>query len=163
MGRGRTADAETPFSVQRRPGDRQGHDTEGSIMLRGLTIAAGSFVGATAILGGFELVAGWPRQQPTEWLAGTPFDDYLVPGILLTAGVGGTSTAAAVAAARRSPHWPKRTELAGGVLAGWILAEITLLNQPNAPTITELVYLALGVSLLATGAAARHAADRSHP
>lgn len=132
-------------------------------MLRGMTIAGGSFVGATAVLGAVELITGWPRRQPTEWLAGTPFDDYVVPGILLAAGVGGSSTAAAIAAVRRSPRWPELADLAGGALIAWILAELALLDQPDAPTITELVYLALGASLLATGAAARCNVVRRDP
>lgn len=60
-----------------------------------------------------------------------------------------------MAAAHRCRHWPELVGLAGGVLTGWVLTEIALLDQPEAPTVAELVYLTLAAGRLAIGAAAR--------
>ncbi len=115
-----------------------------SRLLRGLAVSLTGFVSATALFGGVELLTGWPRRQPTEWLAGTPFDSYAVPGLLLAGLVGGSNAVAAWATARRSPRWPELTTAAGVVLLGWIAAEVALLDQPEAPTPIEWTYAGIG-------------------
>jgi len=45
-----------------------------------------AFIGLTAILGGFQLVldpTGIKSNLSLEWLAGSPFQDYFVPGLIL--------------------------------------------------------------------------------
>ena len=82
-----------------------------------LLILAG-FVALTAIGGGIALAAGLEGERfPAEWLEGSPFEDYRVPGLIL-AGVGG---------------------------------EIRMLNQPSAPTATEVLYLAFATAMVVLG------------
>lgn len=72
----------------------------GSVVL--LTLDA--FVALTALGGGVALVAGLEEGRfPLEWLRGTPFTSYTLPGLLLAALVGGS---AAVAEARAPRCWP---------------------------------------------------------
>ena len=119
--------------------------------IRRVTTVLAGFVGVTAVLGGVELVTGYPVQQPVEWLAGTPFDSYLVPGLLLAAAVGGSAVLAFVAAIRSDPRWPRAAIVAGVVLCGWIVAEMVMLDQPTTPTVAEVGYLLVGACLVALG------------
>ena len=45
-----------------------------------------AFIGLTAILGGFELVSdptGTKSNLPLEWLGGSPFPNFFIPGLIL--------------------------------------------------------------------------------
>lgn len=123
--------------------------------MRRIVIALAGFVAVTALFGGFELITGIPTQQPAEWLDGTPFESYLIPGVLLAAVVGGSAVAAVGMVLRRSPAWPSWTVASGAVLTGWITAEAVLLNQPSAPTPIEIGYFSIGIILIVAGWAAR--------
>lgn len=124
---------------------------------RGSAVVSG-FVAVTACLGGVELLTGWPREQPAAWLEGTPFDSYRVPGLLLGGLVGGSAALASWSAVRQRRRWPEASALAGAVLAGWTVAEVGMLNQPEAPTPIEWWYGGLGAALIAAGASARRRA-----
>lgn len=58
------------------------------------------------------------QNVPREWLEGSPFDDYFVPALILFVGVGGSMSAAAIAAASGGREW--------GVVLGLIAAVILL-------------------------------------
>jgi hypothetical protein len=110
------------------------------------------FVALTAIGGGLALVLGLEAERFTpDWLEGTPFRSYLVPGLLLSLAVGGSAMAAAVAIIV-GWHGGFLSALAGLVLVGWIVGEVAILNQPS-PTRTEGVYLATGLLILALAGA----------
>jgi hypothetical protein len=127
--------------------------------IRRVTTVLAGFVGVTAVLGGVELVTGYPVRQPVEWLAGTPFDSFVVPGFLLAVIVGGSAVVAFLAAIRSDPRWPWAAIVAGGVLCGWIVAEMVMLDQPTTPTVAEVAYLAIGACLLVLGWRATTAAQ----
>ena len=127
--------------------------------IRRVTAVLAGFVGVTAVLGGVELITGFPIRQPVEWLAGTPFDSYLVPGLLLAGIVGGSAALAFIAALRADPRWPRAAIVAGVVLCGWIVAEMVLLDQPTTPTVAEVAYLVIGACLVVLGWRATAAAQ----
>jgi hypothetical protein len=108
----------------------------------------------STILGGIAIVFGLDN-FPREWLAGTPFSDYLIPGLILGLVVGGLAAIAAVATARNARLGGVLSVLAGGVLAGWIGGELVLLNQngaassPRSPV--EAVFLLLGLVIVVLG------------
>ncbi len=111
------------------------------------------FVALTAIGGGIAILAGLERGNfPQEWLEGTPFESYTIPGVLLAVLVGGSSSAAAVTLPLSSGAGTVLSMIAGAVLTGWIIGEIRILNTPGVSK-TEVVYLVLGVALIAIGAA----------
>jgi hypothetical protein len=90
-----------------------------------------------------------------EWLEGTPLTSYRIPGVDLGGVVGGSSTVAAAAALRNRWRWPDVTTAAGAVLAGWVLTEVAMLNQPEAPTPVEYVCLGVGLAEIGLGIAGR--------
>ena len=116
-----------------------------------LAVVDGS-VALTAIGGGLALVLGLEATRfGPEWLEGTPFRTYLVPGLLLSLPVGGSAAVATVATIL-GWHGGLLSALAGLVLVGWIVGEVAILNQP-APTRTEGVYFVTGLFILALAGA----------
>jgi hypothetical protein len=117
---------------------------------RWLVAALALFAAVSAIAGGFGLIASRPGDPlvPSSLLAHTPFESFLVPGLLLGVVVGGTSAAAAILVWRRSRFAIDALVLAGGALAVWILAEVALLRELHG---LHVVYGALGIAILGLG------------
>ena len=104
----------------------------------------------SALAGGVELLV-WPygtRNLPLELLDGTPFNTFMLPGLLLAVLVGGASLAAAALIMRRGRHAAEVTALAGATLVIWLAAEMALLRTPH---LLHVVYGTMGLVLLATG------------
>jgi len=84
---------------------------------------------------------------PPEWLAGTPFDSWVLPGIGLLVANGILPTVALLGEARRRP-WAAFAHVAvGGVLVGWIALQLVVIGYV-APAF-QVGYLALGAVILA--------------
>jgi hypothetical protein len=116
-----------------------------------------AFVALTAIGGGAAIVTGADRFPP-EWLRGSPFDDYAVPGLILATVVGASAAVAAATTWRRPRLAAQASFVAGAILAGWVIGEVVLLNQNGAATSprspVEAIYFAVGVIMILSGSAA---------
>jgi len=123
--------------------------------LRAVLALADAAVAVTAIGGGFALVAGLEASRfPAAWLEGTPFDSYVVPGLLLTVVVGGSAAVGAVLALVGSRYAGSASLIAGLILVSWIVGEIVFLTgDGELVSVTELLYLGLGLLLVALGTA----------
>ena len=120
---------------------------ENSVLESLLTIAS-IFVMLTSIMGGILMLTGLENNNLSfNLLAGTPFTDFFVPGILLIAIVGSTSTLSTIAFVKNMSSKAIIGILCGAVLSSWITIEILLLNQPG-PTVIEIVYLGLGLVMI---------------
>jgi hypothetical protein len=85
--------------------------------------------------------------MPPEWLAGTPFDSWVLPGIGLLVAIGIVPTVALLGEAWRRP-WAALAHVAvGGVLVGWIALQLVVIGYVAPPL--QIGYLALGVVILA--------------
>jgi hypothetical protein len=73
-----------------------------------------ALVALSAIAGGLWLVAG-SSTLPLEWLQGTPFSDYTIPGLLLAIVVGGSALLAA-ATVFIHREWAVLVSVAAGLL-----------------------------------------------
>ncbi len=110
-------------------------------------LALTSFSALTAIGGGVGVLVtglGIPKSQ----LEGTPFDSFLVPGLLLAIAVGGSLATAAVSLLQRV-RWQGRVAMAsGGVMLGWIAVESLMIHDGRplqiAVAVTSLLILLLG-------------------
>lgn len=94
-----------------------------------LTVILLLFLGISAMVGGIMLVAdpaGGIIGMPAELLIGTPFNNYLIPGIILIAANGLLSLAIAVLAIRSSRNYHLLAILQGIILAGWLSAELVI-------------------------------------
>jgi hypothetical protein len=115
------------------------------------------FVALTAAAGGFALVSGAEAMRfPPDMLRGTPFSDYLVPGLILAVVVGGSATAAGALTWLRPAAGARASVAAGLVLMGWIAGEVVLLGA-SARSWLEPFYFALGLSMLTLGLLTREA------
>jgi hypothetical protein len=125
----------------------------GAMPHRRLVIGLGLFSAISAIGGGAELIL-WPRGNqfvPIELIRQTPFETFLIPGLLLTGIVGGASLASSVLAWRRSRAAIDATIVAGGALTVWIVAEAAMLRAVHW---LHVLYGTLGVLILWLGVVA---------
>ena len=88
---------------------------------------------------------------PLDWLDGTPFDDYFIPGLILFTVLGLFPLAVAWALWRRH-RWARGGSLLVGLaLVVWILVEILMVGyQPEPPL--QAIYGFLGLLILGLAA-----------
>lgn len=87
-----------------------------------------AFVALTSIACGIGLMVG-AVQFPLAWLAGTPFSDYTVPGLVMAAVVGGSSFLAAEAILAGREGGVVASALAGLLLMGFEVAEVAMIDR----------------------------------
>lgn len=99
----------------------------------GLLVVA-AFVAITAFLGGTALVLGVivpsltsVLTPPVEYLDGTPFSSYLIPGIVLAVVVAGTQAIAFAMELRRHPWADAATAVAGFAVLVWIFVQMVFI------------------------------------
>lgn len=107
-------------------------------MIRVMLLTVQALVAVTSIAGGLVMVWGsWPGvdksglppevQLPVEYLGGSPFSSYLVPGLLLAVIVGGTHTVAFVLLLRRRGLASMAAATAGYSILVWIFVQMALI------------------------------------
>jgi hypothetical protein len=82
---------------------------------------------------------------PIAFLSGTPFDSYLVPGLILGLVVGGTQLVAAIMFQRRRAASLVWCVVAGFGMMIWIFLEIAIIKQYS---FLQSIYFGLGVAEL---------------
>jgi hypothetical protein len=104
-------------------------------------------VGVNA-LGGMAYALAGAAAVPDEWLDGTPFDSYFVPGLYLGVVVGGSCLAAAYATVRNRSDARIAGYGASAVLVSWIVTQVAMIGyrSPLQPLIAAtglvIAYLA---------------------
>lgn len=107
-------------------------------MTRVILLIVQGLVAITSMAGGLVMVWGsWPGvdksalppglQLPEEYLEGSPFSSYLVPGLLLAVVVGGLHTGAFVLLLRRSALASLAAAAAGYSILVWIFVQMALI------------------------------------
>jgi hypothetical protein len=122
----------------------------------GVAIASGIlqvFIGLSGVAGGVGLIAepsGAFWGLPLEWLSGTPFSSYLVPGVVLLIVVGLGSLLGASATFFRYSYAPEIAIVLGALLIVWIIAQVLWIGPANwlQPFYFVLGALELGLGLL---------------
>ena len=118
--------------------------------IRIVLVVVDAAVGLTAIGGGIALATGLEGERyPVEWLTGTPFSSYLIPGLILSVAVGAARLRPAVLIVTAPEAGAWVSVLAGVILTGQIAGEIRLLTQPV--TWIEVVYFGAGLAMVALG------------
>jgi hypothetical protein len=109
------------------------------------------FVGLTAIVGGAKLVSdpsGGAVGVPLEWLSGSPFSDYSVPGWVLVVAIGLGHAAASLLSAFGHRQFGRAAIAQGGLLAGYIAVEVWAIGWQAA---LQPLYFILGLAQIALG------------
>jgi len=107
------------------------------------------FVSLGALVSGTMLIvapSGELLQAPREMLAGSPFNDFLVPGIILVLINGVGQLVAGILTVRRHPLSGFIGFTFGAGLAIWIYVQVTIIGGGH---ILQHSYLALGIAEMA--------------
>lgn len=136
----------------RRLGLRVGdHPRPGRDLLAGgleVILAIGALGGGVALMLG---PSGEVMPLQVAALAGSPFDSYFIPGLILFTVLGVAPVAVAVLAWTGSRWAPSATFGVGVALLIWIVVEIAMVGYTNSPPL-QVIYLALGTVIAARGA-----------
>ena len=102
-----------------------------------------------ALAGGLVLIVA-PRGEimplPLSALAGSPFETYLGPGLILFTVLGLGPLIAARLAWIRHPLAPVAALVVGAALLIWVAVEIAIIGYSNEPPL-QAIYLAMGVAI----------------
>jgi hypothetical protein len=113
------------------------------------SIALEVLLGVGAIAGGLALILG-PRGEiiplPVSALAGSPFQTYLGPGLILFTVLGLGPLIAAGLAWGRHPLAPLAALSVGAALLIWIAVEIVIIGYTNEPPL-QAIYLVEGIAV----------------
>ena len=129
--------------------------------VRKVQLILNGFLALTAIGGGVALMGGWGT-PPVALLEGSPFRSYLIPGVALTFLVGGSGAAAFLAAGRRSPvAWQLSLASGTGIIIFEIVELLTIGSPAGPGRVMQVLYLLIGVALIALAMQARRASVRT--
>ena len=109
------------------------------------------FIGIGAIGGGFMLVkdpSGSALGVPLSFLEGSPFPDFLIPGIFLLAVNGIGSILGAVLSFTRRRYAQEIAIVLGAILVAWIVIQIVIIRSFSW---MHILYFILGVVELGIG------------
>lgn len=108
-----------------------------------------AFVAVTAFLGGLALTLGalvpsmaTVLSPPPDYLVGTPFTSYLLPGLVLALVVGGSHAAAFVLLLRRHPRADLLVTVAAFGVIIWIFIQMIYIPF----SVLQAVYVAAGLA-----------------
>lgn len=119
--------------------------------VRFITITSLLFISISALLGGSQLIAdptGQTLFMSLDWLDLSPFDDYLIPGILLFLFIGVSGLFICVMVMVGNRHYPTMVLLQGLILTTWMVGQVIILTKHGY---MQLVYFLLGLLLIVTG------------
>jgi hypothetical protein len=101
-------------------------------------------VAINALGGGYYGMAG-AMNIPVEWLDGSPFSDYFIPGLFLFIVIGGSTLISGIAVFRRLRIARKAAFFCGIVILLWIAVQISIIGYVSwmQPTTTVAAILIL--------------------
>jgi hypothetical protein len=111
-------------------------------LLVGLTALGG---GAALIVGSLDASLATVLSPPVAYLDGSPFDSYLIPGILLAVVLGGVHLAAFVLVLRRHDRWILASAVAAFGALIWIFVQMAFIPF----SVLQAFYFAFGLAVLA--------------
>ncbi|MBL7747975.1 MAG: hypothetical protein JNM19_11135 [Chitinophagaceae bacterium] len=106
------------------------------------------FAGGASFVSGLMMISspdGSNLNLPLSLLEGTPFDNYLVPGIILAFIVGGINMAAVALNLQRHKARYNWAQAGGVVLGGWIIVQMILIHTVHW---LHFIFLGLGVLII---------------
>lgn len=116
--------------------------------MRLLLLLLVSFITVTAVVSGLLMISnpdGKILGLSTELLGGTPFQDFRIPGMLLTIFVGGTNLIAVIFNLQRNKNRYNWAMAGGSMITGWIVIQMILINITYW---IQFLYLGIGVLII---------------
>lgn len=99
-----------------------------------LTAIMQAFNGLSGIVGGFGLLgdpSGAALNMQLEWLASTPFSDFLIPGIVLFSINGLGNLAGFILSLRRHSKAGELAAFLGLIMMVWIISQVAWIGYKN--------------------------------
>lgn len=125
-------------------------------------LIVGWFNLVSALGGGLGLIAANGMGMPLSWLEGTPFDSFVIPGLILLLIVGGTQALAVLGQHRRQPWCFAAAGVAGFGMVIWVYVEVALLPVYSflhtlyfSTGVLQLVFVLLCLGILPADRATR--------
>ena len=118
------------------------------------------FLAVGAVYGSIGLIAGNAIDIPDDWLTGTPFGSWVLPGIFLLLVVAAPMTVAATGEVRRQRWAYAASVLAGAAQIGWIVAQWVIMQRFF---FLQPAMLTAGAVVLLLAIATHKGTSRTHP
>ncbi|HCY77519.1 MAG TPA: hypothetical protein DHV28_16510 [Ignavibacteriales bacterium] len=95
--------------------------------------------------GGYYGIAG-AKDIPTEWLEGSPFQNYFIPSLILFVGVGGSALVAAILVFRQHNVASKAAFICVLIVLVWLIVQVAIIGyvswmQPTTAIVSFLILL----------------------
>lgn len=102
-------------------------------------------VAINAFGGGYYGMAG-AIGVPIEWLQGSPFTSYFIPGLFLFTVIGGWALFAAILVVMKKKFAPKAALISGAMVLLWLVVQISIIGyvswmQPTTAVAAVLIIL----------------------
>lgn len=110
------------------------------------------FNAVSALFGGWTLMSdpsGETLHMPLRFLEHSPFESFLVPGIILFVTNGIFSLLFAVMALLKFMNYSWLVIFQGLILVGWLIIQIIMIREFYGPL--HILYLSIGLLLIASG------------
>lgn len=120
-------------------------------IMRFLTIFILFFCAVSALFGGGAFIikpSGELLQVPASYLEHSPFNDFLLPGIVLFSFVGISSIVVAINVMAKKRSFPPALIYQGCVLITWIVVQLIMIRSFN---FLQAVYFVTGAFLMFSG------------
>ncbi len=106
------------------------------------------FLSGTAILGGIALMANF-YTPPVDFLQGSIFRDFTIPGLTLSLVVGGSAIFAAILLVRKNPYATLFATTAGIIIIFFEFVEVMVIGSPAGPAhFMQIFYFGLGIVIV---------------
>jgi len=110
-------------------------------------------IGTISAIGGGIGLLGGGITFPLDWLDGSPFASYTIPGIILAIVVGGSQLLGAIAVGRDIEWSRAATAFAGTIMMGWIASEVLIVGSNGVLMFSlQAIYFSVGMIELALAA-----------
>jgi len=117
-------------------------------IFRVILIILTAFLFLTTFLGGIGLMVNL-IEMPVELLEGSPFGDYIIPGLALSVIVGGCALVAAILLIRKNRFYILASTTAGIVIMFFEFVEVMIIGSPAGIARTlQIFYFALGTLIV---------------
>lgn len=111
------------------------------------------FQGISGVAGGIGLISdptGHSLGIPADWLIGSPFSSYLIPGLILLTALGLFPLAVTYGIWKRQSWSGPAALVVGIMLVVWIAVEILIIGYHSSPPL-QLTYGLLGLFIIVLG------------
>jgi hypothetical protein len=103
------------------------------------------FVGLSALWGGYKLISTNDMGLPLEWLAGSPFASYTIPGVILIFAVGLINLSAAICLVKKCAIGSELSETAGLSLVIFEFSQLFIIQHNH---FLQVIYFTIGIVIL---------------